>query len=131
KMFTPDIKALLTCLSELSVVPATADEAAVRRRQTLEVYVAGRFGSMIANADVSPNPMVAGMMAAHRDEIDRIVAAHPHVSPEDTARAATELAPWLAAREQAVDSFSSSPDVFMMLAIYFLMMAVFGVVSAW
>ena len=131
RMFTPDIKALSICLSELSAIPVTADEAAGRRRQTIEVYIAGRFGSMIANADVSPNPMVAGMLAGRRAQVDRIFAAHPHVSSEETARAGAELGPWLAERQQETDAFSSSPNVLVILAIYFSMMAFFGVLSAW
>ena len=130
RMFTPDVLDLSASLAELSPIPLNGDAASEHKRQALEVYIAGRFGSLISEADVEPNPAGAAIVNVHRATIERIVAAHPHVSPAETARAGAEIAPLLESGRKQTREMLRLP-IALTASTSFLIVALFGIVSAW
>jgi serine/threonine protein kinase len=130
-----DAMELSLCLSELKSIPQNATGEQARRRETLETYVAGRFGPLLAAPSDTqpPNPILAGLLGPHLAEIDHIRAAYPHVSPEQTARASAELEETLKRFRQVEDAekTTDASSTFFASLFFFALTAVCGVVSSW
>jgi hypothetical protein len=156
-MLTKDAMELMLCLSELDSIPGNATtatrfsleeggtrtptraqaqerewlEAQAHKREMLETYVAGRFGSMLASLSDPQrleNPAMVGVLEAHRAELDRIRANHPNVSSDETARAAADLESTLRPLREQKDL---TPDASSLFFFIFAATSVFGVASAW
>jgi uncharacterized RDD family membrane protein YckC len=77
------------------------------QEEAVEVYIAGRFGTMIAEprswrtAGESPRPSTApyGLPERDRPTARRVLAAHPRVSPDDLAATSAAVTPFREAFE--------------------------------
>ncbi|HSF99788.1 MAG TPA: protein kinase [Vicinamibacterales bacterium] len=83
-----DVLVLSRSLDEIEArVEASADgtaDADTRAEiDVLEAYVAGRFGSLIADPDTWTTPFMVGMIGRHRDIAEAAVANHPDVTDVD------------------------------------------------
>jgi uncharacterized RDD family membrane protein YckC len=64
-----------------------------------EIYIAGRFGDLIRNPRTWSSTFAAALISPrHRADAARIVAAHPHPTPEEMESAGAVLAPALDAQ---------------------------------
>src|SRR4029453_4841005 len=100
RAFAPDVAMLATSLGELSSLPLPREGDAASHRRALEVYVAGRFGPMIADEKVWHSPIITLSMGRLRPLAERALADHPHVSPDELAAATSALGSFLQGPER-------------------------------
>ena len=105
QVMSPDFFDLQASLTRLSSLPREGDSDAARQRAALEVYIAGRFGPMMADDKTWQSPMmVVGPSGPLRPLAERALANHPHVSPDELAEATSALGPLLQAQERFAQS---------------------------
>jgi hypothetical protein len=97
---TPGIDALRQALAHLKEVAARPGPEADRERHNLETYIAGTFRSTLTNPQLWTAPLMAGQVAPYRTTIDRLLAAHPSVSPEELTVAKASLGKFLDEQEK-------------------------------
>src|SRR4029453_18873977 len=104
RAIAPDVAMLATSLGELSSLPLPREGDAAGHRGALQVYVAGRFGPMIADEKVWHSPIITLSMGRLRPLAERALADHPHVSPDELAAATSALGSFLQGQERAARS---------------------------
>jgi hypothetical protein len=104
RAITPDVAMLATSLGELSSLSLPREGDAASHRAALEVYVAGRFGPMIADQKVWHSPIITLSMGRLRPLAERALADHPHVSPDELTAATSALGSFLQGQERAARS---------------------------
>jgi hypothetical protein len=88
----PEIEDLSKALDELSRL---SNPYAVDQRTAFETYIAGSFGATLTDSHLWSNPGTALVLGRQRQLIERIVADHPTVSPDEMAAATAVLSPFL------------------------------------
>jgi len=99
-----------------------------------ETYIAGRYGSILTDPQLWADPVAVVPLIPHRQLIERIVAAHPRVSPEEMAAARAELGGYperIASVRRSSQSTSSWSVALVTGPFMFLIEALGGVASAW
>jgi len=104
RAIAPDVAMLATSLGELSSLPLPREGDAASHRGALQVYVAGRFGPMIADEKVWHSPIITLSMGRLRPLAERALADHPHVSPDELTAATSALGSFLQGQERAARS---------------------------
>jgi hypothetical protein len=132
RMMTSDVMALNNALVYLSYISQRAGVDSTRDRAALEVYIAGRFRSMITDPQTWVRP-TAAILLRQRALAERVVADHPNVSADEMAAATAALGPFLRAQERDRGNTASVKwwtVALMMFAVNFTFIALFGVVWA-
>jgi uncharacterized RDD family membrane protein YckC len=128
----PEIEELSNLLNTSSV-PGTSGGPA--DRTALELYIAGRFGPMISRPQFWADPLTAGYLGRHRRLIERIIADHPNVSPDQLAAATAILSPFLERHAQRQAAFRRDLNPWLMSigigTLLFMLTALVGILSAW
>jgi uncharacterized RDD family membrane protein YckC len=100
-LMTPNERALNNALTRVSSLTQEVREEREEERAALEVYIAGRFRSMmVTDPYMFTSPATGRVLEARRPLIERIVADHPTVSADDLTTATTTLGPFLRAQER-------------------------------
>ena len=86
---TPDNARLRFVVREVSLPSSARDPA---YRAALETYIAARFGPMLADPRFGATPQTIGFLSDRR-LLERIVADHPQVGPDQMAAATAVLSP--------------------------------------
>jgi hypothetical protein len=122
-----EVEELRYTLSEL-----TRNTSETLDRAAAETYIAGRFGSTLSDPQVWTNPLTASVLEQHRPLIERLVANHPQVSPEELSAATAALGPFLK-RQATIRRVRPNLTVIALLSGAFLFMetALIGIGSAW
>ena len=77
RVIPPDVMALNLALTRLSTLSQNGGTERAQERGALEVYVAGRFQSMIADPRTWETPATAAILLPRRALAERVVADHP------------------------------------------------------
>jgi len=88
---TPDMDAFREALKHLNEVSQRKDPESDLERRQIETYIAGTFRATMTNPTLWTSPLTAGQLTPYRPHIDRVLAAHPSVSPEELAAARASL----------------------------------------
>ena len=100
-LMTPNERALNNALTRLSSLTQEAREERAEERAALEVYIAGRFRSMmVTDPYMFTSPATGRVLEARRPLIERVVADQPTVSADDLTTATATLGPFLRAQER-------------------------------
>jgi uncharacterized RDD family membrane protein YckC len=120
----PDVAALSTSLRELASLPEPRDSDAARRRTALEVYIAGHFGALIADEKDWHSPIVTLSMGRFRRLAERVLADHPHVTPDELTAAVSVLGPFVQSQERAMRGPTRTLVLFVALVEFLLLLAI-------
>ena len=100
-LLTPNERALNNALIRVSSLTQEAREERAEERAALEVYIAGRFRSMmVTDPYMFTGPATGRVLEARRPLVERIAADHPAVSADEMTTATTTLGPFLRAQER-------------------------------
>jgi serine/threonine protein kinase len=126
----PQIQDLSLALDIVSAPPSVYQPI---HRAAVEVYIAGRFGPMVAEPQFWASPMTVSFLGRRRPLLERIVAEHPHVSPEQLTAAEAAVRQILERQAQIASLGSINPWAIALTAAPFLFMltALVSIVSAW
>ncbi len=132
RVIPPDVMALNVALTRLSTLSQNGGTARAQERGALEVYIAGRFRSMIADPRTWETPATAAILLPRRALAERVVADHPTVSADDMSAATAALGPFLRAQEQRDLSVlgRSWTLMLMMFSMTLMLISLFGIVWA-
>ena len=97
---SPEPFVLDACLRRLQQLAPQTTVAAADERQSLEVFVMGRFGSLLVDQSTARRPWYWPLIEIRRPLIDDLVRRRPISSETDTARAGDRLRPLIAAAER-------------------------------
>jgi hypothetical protein len=123
-----EVQELSMTLSELRLPSTGASD-----RAAVETYIAGRFGATLTDPQLWTDPVAMGFLEPHRQVIERIVAEHPRVSPEEMTAATAAIGPFLerqASRRQYLQNIRPWTMAFSMFSFMFLPIAVLGIGAA-
>ena len=98
-------------LTRVSSLSQEAGGARAQERAALEVYIAGRFRSMITDPTCVRVRLLRQILESRRPLIERVVADHPTVSADDMTAATTTLGPFFERRSDEVPSRSILPGM--------------------
>jgi eukaryotic-like serine/threonine-protein kinase len=132
RMMPGDTLELSVLLNEAEHMPA-ASKVDRDQRDALEEYLAERYRPTLVEFQAGDaNPALVGVFGPHRPTIDRILAAHPSVSPEKMVADAALLQPLLTRVHDSQRDFNKAyPSVFVTQACFFLgLTGIFGVLSS-
>jgi uncharacterized RDD family membrane protein YckC len=121
----PQIQDLSLALEVVSAPPSVYQPI---HRVAVEVYIAGRFGPMVAEPRFWASPVTVGLLSRHRPVLERIVAEHPHVSPDQLTAAEAAIRQVLERQAERNSNpwlkLTATPFLFMLTALV-------SIVSAW
>jgi hypothetical protein len=124
----PGIDELSIALSTVSSLP---DRGGAIDRSALEAYIAGRFGPTLRSPQLWTDPLTAAYLGRHRRLIERILADHPSVTPDQMAAASAALGPFLKRQARRPTEIDLWRIALMTGTMLFGFTAVVGIVSAW
>ncbi len=100
-LMTPNERSLNDSLIRLSSLTENGRQDRAQERAALELYIAGRFRSMMVTDPYMFTSGATGrILEARRPLVERVAADHPTVSAEDLTTAAATLSPFLRAQER-------------------------------
>jgi hypothetical protein len=93
---TPERIEVYSLLDALEAGPASGNRpSGPAERRAIEVYLAGRHGSLLADERFWSSPVMQGGLMRYRVVAARVMEAHPSVSAEELAEATAAIAPSL------------------------------------
>ncbi len=87
RILTPDVMTVSKCLLEIRDLESDRAPTAVKRRESLEVYVVDRFGATLKDEQVWQAPTTTRLMMPLRPVAQRVLAAHRSISDRERADA--------------------------------------------
>jgi hypothetical protein len=88
------------------------DVSVPQAKAAMEIYVSGEFGDVIRDEKAWSNPFLKGAVSPQRRAVlEKMIAAHPHPSEEEFARAKVVLKPLLEQRISPKDGYMRYPGM--------------------
>ena len=105
----PEADAVFAALRQLSPpASSTARRIEGAERASLEVYIVGRFGSILKDSAFWSHPMVAPRLQQYRDTARDLLVRYPSVTPEELEAASRSIPTLIAAQAKRVDDQRAS-----------------------